>query len=873
MTTVTIFLVSAAALLQTSSPSATASGRVLDITGAALPAALVTAACGDTRVEAVADHNGEFRLSGVAAERCQVTASMDGFVTSRRVVNFGALAADIEFRLVVRPFNTHVTVTATRGREEDTSQVPQFATVTEQFQFDARPAALLTQALKEETGVLAQQTTSSQGSPILRGFTGQRNLYLIDGIRYNTAAWRDGPSQYMAWLPQANVEGIEIVRGPASSQYGSDAMGGTIAAIAPAFHVARQGTSGTASALFGTASSLRASDAAVGLERAPVSLRGGFAFSTVADLRAGRSGDSHAAVTRFLGIPSSVIGPRLENTSYTQTSVFGSARWSIANARGLTLSLQQARQDDAHRYDQEMGGNGRYLSTFAPQLLNFGYVRYEDANLAWFDGLTATVSVNRQADGRSEQARPSARIDEQSNTTTAFGYQVQATRNILVIGNAAFGADVYDEYIDGVRTLIEPNGDMSPSRPDIPDGTTYRSLGMYWQQTAELIPGRLTARGGLRYGHFGFKMREDVALGVPAEESRTSDVTYNAGAVLALTSELDATVSVGRGFRAANAFDLGAIGLSGGAGFEISPTRAIGLGGVRGSTDGATAVTTGRPIGLLEPEQLFSYEGGLRWHGRRASATATVFDLEFRDAIERRTIIFLDSVVGQDISGYNVVRQDAAGRAYVAADARPLVTRVNVSRARIRGFESDVQLRLFRDWTARAWASSARGTELETNTPRRRMPPTLGGATVTWRPAQRCWWVEGVVLAAAAQDRLSDGDLGDARIGAARTPASIAAFFNGTAADRGLVRNGVLVPTGETLAQVQDRMMGGAALLAMFTETPGFVTVGLRGGTTLGRHLDLSVIGENLTDRNSRLHGSGVDEPGAGLQIRLRARF
>ena len=124
------------------------------------------------------------------------------------------------------------------------------------------------------------------------------------------------------------------------------------------------------------------------------------------------------------------------------------------------------------------------------------------------------------------------------------------------------------------------------------------------------------------------------------------------------------------------------------------------------------------------------------------------------------------------------------------------------------------------------------------------------------------------MLAAAAQDRLSDGDIGDARIGASRTPASIAAFFNGTAVDRGLVRSGILVQTGETLAQVQHRVLGGAALQSMFTETPGFVTISLRGGTTLGRHLDLSVVGENLSDRNYRLHGSGVDEPGVSVQVR-----
>jgi hemoglobin/transferrin/lactoferrin receptor protein len=84
----------------------------------------------------------------------------------------------------------------TPGRfEEETFRVPQGATVVDRDDLDTRPFAIVTQALKEEAGVLAQQTTASQGSPILRGFTGQRNVYLIDGVRYNTAAWRDGPSQ------------------------------------------------------------------------------------------------------------------------------------------------------------------------------------------------------------------------------------------------------------------------------------------------------------------------------------------------------------------------------------------------------------------------------------------------------------------------------------------------------------------------------------------------------------------------------------------------------------------------------------------------------------------------------------------------------
>jgi outer membrane receptor protein involved in Fe transport len=149
----------------------------------------------------------------------------------------------------------------------------------------------------------------------------------------------------------------------------------------------------------------------------------------------------------------------------------------------------------------------------------------------------------------------------------------------------------------------------------------------------------------------------------------------------------------------------------------------------------------------------------------------------------------------------------------------------------------------------------------------------MGGASLTWQPVGGRWWIEGTFIAATKQDRLSDGDLGDARIGASRTPAAIASFFNGTAVDRGLVRDGRLLATGETLAQVQSRIMGTSTLLPMFTETAGYTVYGARGGVRLGKYLDLTLIGENLGDRNYRLHGSGVDEPGINFVARLRARF
>jgi outer membrane receptor protein involved in Fe transport len=87
------------------------------------------------------------------------------------------------------------------------------------------------------------------------------------------------------------------------------------------------------------------------------------------------------------------------------------------------------------------------------------------------------------------------------------------------------------------------------------------------------------------------------------------------------------------------------------------------------------------------------------------------------------------------------------------------------------------------------------------------------------------------------------------------------------------VKNGVLVSTNETLAQVQTRILGTATQGALFTSAPGFVTFGLRGGWNINAHLGLTVIGENLTDKNYRLYGSGVDAAGRNVQLRARVQF
>jgi len=350
-------------------------------------------------------------------------------------------------------------------------------------------------------------------------------------------------------------------------------------------------------------------------------------------------------------------------------------------------------------------------------------------------------------------------------------------------------------------------------------------------------------------------------------------MTFQAGAVVSLSRQLNLTSAASRGFRAANAADLGAMGLSGGGGFEIAPSRAAELGALVGSSTSSTAVSTGQRVPSLGPEVVYAYEPGIKFQSDRLALSLTGFDLEYLNTIQRRAVVLPAGAVGTTISGFTVVRQDASGVAYIAEDVRPIATRVNLNRARILGFEASGSYRLGANWRTRAYYAMTNGRLISTDEFLRRMPPPLGGAALRWSASDDTRWIEGVLSFAQEQTRLDSGDLGDARIGALRTRSSIASYFNGTAVDLGLVANGVLLATGEDLAAVQERVLGASTTAPLFTTQPGFVALGLRAGWRVSPSVELTAIGENLTDRNYRLYGSGLDEPGVNLQLRARYRF
>ncbi|MBI4873681.1 MAG: TonB-dependent receptor, partial [Acidobacteria bacterium] len=461
----------------------------------------------------------------------------------------------------------------------------------------------------------------------------------------------------------------------------------------------------------------------------------------------------------------------------------------------------------------------------------------------------------------------------------AYGYSLQGATHTGRRHAIVFGGEFYDEYIASARTTLDPmSGLATMSRPLYPDGSRYRTAAVFVQNHFE-IGRRLRATAGGRGTRVRYATKQD-SFGTAASERGFGDWTFNASLAGQLTGALSVHGLVGRGFRAPNANDLGAVGLND-LGYEIPAADAVPAGALLGSGSGEGAASLGRAVADLGPERLVNCELGLRWRQRRVQARAQVFDSELYDPIVRRTLLFPRQSAPTTLAGLPVTAlaptaaQQSQGVVAVATalDPRAVKAFVNDGRSRYYGAEASLRLPIDSHWSVEANCSFLAGRDLDPNRNVRRLPPQQGA--VALRYARTRFWLQASALAAGAQRRLSGGDLDDERIGASRSRNDIAAIFQ-AARLAPYIRQGVFAPTGETLRQIQDRLLpaiAGAARVPLYASTAGWLTCHLAGGIPLTDRMSLNGGIFNVLDRNYRIHGSGVDAPGIAAFLGLRLRF
>lgn len=221
---VLVFLLHASVL---AAAGAGLSGIVRDPDGRPVPdATIVVIGLTSTPLSARTDGEGKFRIDSLPEGRFDISASAPGFIGEARGVSVNAAtSASIDITLRVSALSETLVVSASQV-DQPLSRVADTVSIIDGREIEARQISFVGEALTSVPGL----TVARNGGPgalasvFPRGGESDFTLVLIDGIRANAF----GGGIDLSQIPLADVERIEVVRGPQSALYGSDAIGGVV---------------------------------------------------------------------------------------------------------------------------------------------------------------------------------------------------------------------------------------------------------------------------------------------------------------------------------------------------------------------------------------------------------------------------------------------------------------------------------------------------------------------------------------------------------------------------------------------------------------------------------------------------------------------
>ena len=453
-----------------------------------------------------------------------------------------------------------VVVTATRT-EEDVFRVPQPVSVVTAEEIEEETPNTATDLLRNLPGVDVNGVGTSQPRPIIRGQRGQRILLLEDGIRMNTSRRQSDFGELPALVDVSALERIEVVRGPGSVLYGSDAIGGVVNMITrvPASVDGVQGSVGYRYSSVDTQSKPRFN---------VLGRNGRFSYVLGASFRDAESYKAPSGSYGEIVLPEDTT---VNDSGVTDRMYNTRLAWNFENGHELFFK--------AERYDSEDSGFGwvspsdynasdgtEVQLTYPFQIVDQYVLGYRGNNLdtSWVDSQETTFYF-RDNERRFDQRIdipffPGAGLELLSENFTdieTFGLRselrkVAGARHVLT-----YGLDYYKDDATSTNFSQETLYGFGPpmistdDTPTLPNAT-YASFGLFVQDRIRFSD-RFDAIVGVRYQDVTAKT-EDTPLLPDTDNFKSSDSTgvWATNLIYKATENVKIVGSVGTAFRSPN---------------------------------------------------------------------------------------------------------------------------------------------------------------------------------------------------------------------------------------------------------------------------------------------------------------------------------
>lgn len=566
--------------------------------------------------------------------------------------------------------------------------------------------------LLESTGqVYVQKSQLGGGSPMIRGFATNRLLITVDGVRMNTAIFRSGNLQNVISIDPLFIDKAEVILGPGSVVYGSDAIGGVMNfyTLEPDFSFDENTTfSGNIYTRFATANNENTVHADLNIGKEKWAFMSAVTYSDFGDLKMGSHGPDdylrpdYAVRENGKDVMVENEDPEVQKpTGYNQLNLLQKVKYKPSADWDFDLGLIYSETSDFPRYDRlyrKRDGVFRAAEWYyGPQKWFLGDINIaHSSNSDFYDKLKFTGAYQFFAESRNDRAFGDPVLFSTEENVDAWSANLDYEKDFSD-SKLFYGLEYVVNTInsEGSFRNIE-NAETGATASRYPDGSNWQSMAVYagyqWRLREDL-----SLQSGLRYNHVLINASfDDQFYDFPFEKAdiSTGALTGSLGINWKQSDLLRLRAGASTAFRAPNIDDIGKI-------FDSEP--------------GSVVV----PNPNLKPEYAYNGEIGA--------------DLNFNEKIKL------------ELTGYYTYLDNAMVRRDFSLDGETVIdyqgepSRVqaiqNASEAYVYGLEAGLEVNFTANMALNSQFSYTHGRENDGGeyVPLRHAAPLFGNAHLIWQ--------------------------------------------------------------------------------------------------------------------------------------------
>ncbi len=570
--------------------------------------------------------------------------------------------------------------------------------------------------LLENTGnIYVQKSQLGGGSPMIRGFSTNRLLITVDGVRMNNAIFRGGNLQNVISIDPFSIQNTEVNLGAGSVVYGSDAIGGVMSFYTKKPQLSYSDSlffKANAVARYATANSEKTGHLDLNFGLKKWAFLTSVSYTDFDDLRMGAHGPDEYIRPEYV---ETINGEDLivandeslvqKPTGYDQINLLQKIKYQPEDNQSFDLGLYYTETSEYSRYDRLIRYRGDDLRSaewnYGPQrwfMANLQYTKLS-SNSSFYDKIQTNVAFQNFQESRIDRDFQSVERNTTEESVNAISFNLDLEKQLGSKTELFYGVEyVYNKINSEGNTYNIETNETANVVSRYPDGSDWQSMAAYSSLKYKPNP-KFVFQTGVRYNHIISNAdftENNQFLNLPFNESKINAgaFTGTAGISWIPNETIQWKLNASSAFRAPNMDDIGKV-------FDSEP--------------GSVVV----PNNNLKPEYAYGGELGLNLN----------FDQTFIIDLSTYYTYLDNALVRRDfnINGETEIEYNGELSNVQAIQ--------NASKAWIYGFEAGAQLNFSEKFKLTTQYNIIGGTEEDNGieVPVRHAAPNFGNTHLVWQ--------------------------------------------------------------------------------------------------------------------------------------------